>query len=68
MQLLTSGDLESLTFLTNPKNWVGIRNFLRGTGLGHTTNITYDRKPAWTSRDEASDSDSPEPDFGAFEP
>ena len=68
MQLLTSGDLETLTFLTNPMNWVGIRNFLRGTGLGYTTNITYDKKPACASRDEVSDSDSPEPDFGAFEP
>jgi ribonuclease HI len=67
LQHSTTGDLQSLTFLINPANWVGLRNFLRGTGLGHTTNISYDREPAQVS-DGASGSDSPEPDFGAFEP
>jgi ribonuclease HI len=68
LQNSTTGDLQSLTFLINPANWVGLRNFLRSTGLGHTTNISYDRQPTQVSEDETSDSDSPEPDFGAFEP
>jgi len=68
MQLSTSGDLESLTFLTNPANGLGLRNFLRATGLGHTINISYDRQPTPLEGDGVSDSDSPEPDFGTFEP
>jgi ribonuclease HI len=67
LQRSTTGDIQSLTFLTNPANWVGLRNFLRDTGLGHITNISYDRQPIQLSED-ASDSDSPEPDFGVFEP
>ena len=64
----TSGDLQSLTFLTNPANWLGLRNFLQATGLGHTINISYDTQPTPLEGDGASDSDSPEPDFGVFEP
>jgi len=68
MRLSTSRDLESLTFLTNPANGLGLRNFLRATGLGHTINISYDRQPTPSEGDGVSDSDSPKPDFGAFEP
>jgi len=68
MQLSTSGDLESLTFLTNPANWLGLQNFLRATELSHTKNISYDRQPTPLEGDGASDSDSPEPDFSPFEP
>jgi len=67
MKLTTSGDLQSLTFLTNPANWLGLRHFLRATGLGHTTDICYDRETTPSEEDQGSDSDSPEPDFGAFE-
>jgi hypothetical protein len=51
MRLSTRGDLESLTFLTNPANWLGLRNFLRATGLGHTTNISHDRQPTPSGED-----------------
>jgi len=68
MQLSTSGDLQSLSFLTNPANWLGLRNFLRATGLGYSTNISYDKQPIPIQKDEDSDSDSSELDFGVFEP
>ena len=68
IRLLISGDLESLTLLTNPANWLDLRNFLQATELGHTINICYDRQSTSSVEDEALDSDSPEPDFGAFEP
>ena len=68
MQLATCGHLESLTFLTNQANWLGLRNLLRATGLGHTKNISYDRQPTPLEGDGASDSDLPKPDFGHFKP
>jgi hypothetical protein len=68
MQLTTTGDLQSLSFLTNPTNWLDLRRFLRATGLGHSTNICYDRQPAVSLHDDTSDSDSPDPNFGVFEP
>ena len=67
MRLSTTGNLQSLTFLTNPTNWLGLRRFLRGTGLGYTTEICYDRRTTPPEEDEDLDSDSPEPDFDAFE-
>jgi len=68
MQLSTVGDIQSLSFLTNPTNMPSIRRFLKATGLGHTANVSFDSQPATTQTGEASDSDSPEPDFGVFEP
>jgi hypothetical protein len=68
MQLSTSGDIQSLSFLTSPTNWVGLRRFLRATGLGHSVNISYDHQPAPLLDDGESDSESTEPDFGVFEP
>jgi len=68
MKLSTSGHLQSLTFLTNPANWLGLRHFLQVTGLSYTAEICYDRLTTPSKEDQGSDSDSPEPDFGAFEP
>jgi hypothetical protein len=68
MKLSTTGDIESLTFLTNPANWLGLRHFLRVTGLGYTADICYDAEAIDIQDDEGSDSGSPEPDFGVFEP
>jgi ribonuclease HI len=68
MQLSTNGDIQSASFLLSPANWTGLRRFLRATGLGHSASICYDRQPTTSLHDEASDSESPEPDFGVFEP
>jgi len=67
LQLATTGDIQSPSFLTSPSNWCGLRHFLRATGLGHSTKICYDRQPSAPQDGETSDSDSPEPDFGIFE-
>jgi ribonuclease HI len=67
MKLSTTGDIESLTFLRNPANWLGLRHFLRATGLGYTADICYDAEATDVQNDEGSDSGSPEPDFGVFE-
>jgi len=67
MKLTTSSDIQSLDFLTKPVNWLGLRHLLRATGLGHTTNIRYEKQTTPSQKDEDSDSDSPKPDFGAFE-
>ena len=68
MKRSTSGDIQSLSFLTSPTNWAGLRHFLRATGLGYSAVICYDKQPTPSQEDEDSDSDSPEPDFGVFEP
>jgi len=68
MQLSTAGDIQSPSFLTNPTNMPSIQRFLRTTGLGYTPNVRFDNQPTTLQTDESSDSDSPEPDFGVFEP
>jgi len=68
MQQSTIGDIQSPSFLTNPTNMRSIRRFLRATGLGYSANIRFDEQPTTLQTDESSDSDSPEPDFGVFEP
>ena len=64
----TVGDIESPEFIINPRNQQPLRRFLKATGLGHTQKLCFDQ-PANTTNDTASaHSDSPEPDFGIFEP
>jgi len=64
----TTGDIESLGFLTAPQNTLPLRNFLRKTGLGHSSQLRFDddHNPKYGSY--TSDSASSEPDFDAFEP
>jgi ribonuclease HI len=62
----TVGDIQTSEFIINPNNLPPLRQFLKATGLGHTKHLCFDQ--AHTTDDNESDhSDSPEPDFGAFE-
>jgi ribonuclease HI len=64
----TTGDIESPEFILDPKNQQPLRRFLKVTGLGHTEKLCF-HQPLDTTNDTVSDhSDSPEPDFGVFEP
>jgi hypothetical protein len=67
----TIGDIQNSDFITNPKNFLPLRRFLKATGLGHTKLLCFDQ--THTTNDDTSDdnesnhSGSPEPDFGVFE-
>jgi ribonuclease HI len=63
----TTGDIHTMSFITAPRNTTAIRRFLRATGLGHTPHLCFDKHSTADGVDDT-DSDSPEPDFGAFEP
>jgi len=67
LRLSSTGDNLSLGFITDPKNFKPIREYLRATGLGHSTSLNFDN-PANNDEDRPTDPDSPEPDFGTFEP
>jgi len=64
----TTGDIHTTSYITAPQNTLAIRCFLRATGLGHTPHLCFDKHHDPANRLDDSDSDSPEPDFGAFEP
>jgi len=64
----TTGDIHTPSYITAPQNALAIRRFLRATGLGHTTHLCFDKHHDQADNLNDSDSDSPEPDFGAFEP
>jgi len=64
----TTGDIHATSYITAPQNTLAIRRFLRATGLGHTPHLCFDKHHDPADRLDDSDSDSPEPDFGAFEP
>jgi hypothetical protein len=64
----TTGDIQSLEFITAPENSPPLRQFLRATGLGHSALIRFDEGHNTPDDTDASDSDSPEPDFSVFEP
>jgi ribonuclease HI len=70
LQHSTTGDIQTASFLTTPRNVQPIRRFLRATGLGHSTHLCFDNSSNDSPMNDADDtsSDSPEPDFGAFEP
>jgi ribonuclease HI len=64
----TTGDIQTVSFITTPTNVQPIRRFLRATGLGHSTQLCFvqnDDSPMNDADDTSSD--SPEPDFDAFE-
>jgi len=62
------GDVQSLDFLTAPENSLALRRFLRATGLGHSVHLRLELGDHTTIHDSNdSNSDSPEPDFGAFD-
>ena len=65
----TTGDIQTVRFITIPTNIQPIRRFLRATGLGHSTHLRFNAN-ADSPMNDADDtsSDTPEPDFGAFEP
>jgi len=60
------GDIQSPDFLLAPENSLPLRRFLRATGLGHSTHLCLDGDHTTTYSTNDSDSDSMEPDFGAF--
>jgi len=62
------GDIHSSEFMINPKNLHPLCKFLRETGMGHTKQFCFDWNPYTIDDDEIDHSDSPEPDFGVFEP
>jgi len=63
----TVGDIQSLDFLTAPENSLALRRFLRATGLGHSVHLRLEGGYTTIGHDsDDSNSDSPEPDFGAF--
>jgi ribonuclease HI len=64
----TTGDIESPEFILNPKNQQPLRRFLKATGLGHTEKLCFHQPPDTTNDTMSDNSDSPEPDFGVFEP
>jgi len=64
----TTGDIQSLEFITTPENTNPLRHFLRATSLGHSALIRFDGNHNTPDCTDVSDPDSPEPDFGAFEP
>jgi hypothetical protein len=66
--LSTTGDIQTPGFLTTPQNALPLRHFLRKTGLGYSSRLQFDGGNNLTDITDASDSASPEPDFGAFEP
>jgi ribonuclease HI len=65
------GDIQNSDFITNPKNFLPLRQFLRATGLGYTTLLCFDQTHSTndnlSATSESNRSSSPEPDFGAFE-
>jgi hypothetical protein len=63
----TVGDIQTPEFIINPSNLPPLRRFLKATGLGHTKHLSFDQTPT-TDDNESDRSDSPEPDFGVFEP
>jgi len=64
----TTGDIQSLEFITAPENSNPLRHFLPATVLGHSALIRFDGSHKTPDCTNASDSASPKPDFGAFEP
>jgi len=64
----TTGDIQSLEFITAPENTNTLRHFLRATGLGHFALTRFDGNHNTPDCTDVSDPDSPEPDFGTFEP
>jgi len=67
LQRATTGDIHTPQFITSPENTLPLRKFLRATGLGHSTHLYFVEDQPTTQATEDSGSDSPEPDFGAFE-
>ena len=61
------GDIQSPDFILAPENSLPLRRFLRATGLGHSAHLCLDGDHTTTHSTNNSGSDSPEPDFGAFE-
>jgi len=64
----TTGDIQSLEFITTPENTNPLCHFLRATGLGHSALIQFDGNHNTQDCTDDSDPDPPKPDFSAFEP
>jgi hypothetical protein len=64
----TTGDIQTLGFITAPQNALPIRQFLRRTGLGHSTHLHFDGDHHMPDSADDTCSASSEPDFGVFEP
>jgi len=64
----TTGDIQSLEFITAPENTNPLRHFLQATGLSHSALIRFDGNHNTPDCTDVRDADSPELDFVAFEP
>jgi len=62
-----TGDIQTPGFITAPQNFLPLRQFLLATGLGHSVHLCFATDSTMIRADDT-DSDSPELDFGAFEP
>jgi len=67
LQRATTGDIHTPQFITSPENALKLCKFLRVTGLGHSMHLHFVVDQPTTQGTEDSGSDSPEPDFSAFE-
>jgi len=64
----TTGDILTLGFLTAPQNTLLLRNSLRKTGLGHSSQLRFDDDHNPKDGTDTYDQASSEPDFDAAEP
>jgi len=64
----TTGNILMSSYITAPQNALAIQHFLWATGLGHTPHLCFDKHCDPAEGLDNSNSDSLEPDFGAFEP
>ena len=64
----TTSDIHMSSYITAPQNDLAIQHLLRATGLGHTLHLWLDKHHHPANGLDESDSHSPEPDFGSFEP
>ena len=67
LQCATTGDIYTPQFITSPENALPLGKFLRATSLNHSMYLRFPGDQPTTQGTEDSGSDSPEPDFGAFE-
>jgi len=64
----TVGDIQTPGFLTSPQNTQPLCQFLRKTGLGHSSHLNFDSGHDLPKTIDPTDTASSEPDFGAFDP
>ena len=64
----TAGNIQTPGFLTTPENTQPLHQFLRKTGIGHSSHLNFDSVHDLPVTIDPTNTASSEPDFGAFEP